>query len=143
MKYGQIIQFFSYPLQITGWCLIGIGVWLSISDYQYFRILPSYHFLSADNFILFCGVLTTFIAFLGCCGSWFEYKVLLNFYLISILVVMILEILTGSFGYFYRLTVHHQLKAELLQGIKLVRSFKCPKLKFKTLSINSKAFEFD
>lgn len=65
--------------------------------------------------------MTTFIAFLGCCGSWFESKFLLHSYLILILVVMILEILTGSFGYFYRLTVHKQLKYELLQGIKEVR----------------------
>ena len=48
---------------------------------------------------------------------------------------MILEILTGSLGYFYRLTVHKQLKYELLIGIKEVRRF------FKTLKVIKQTYK--
>jgi len=110
--------FFNLIFWITGCCLIGLGTWLAISDYQYFRILPSYHFLSAENLLLFCGLLTAIIAFFGCVGSWFEKKFLLHSYLIFILIIMVLEVLVGSLGYFYRLNVQSQLKYELLSGIK-------------------------
>ena len=98
--------------------MLSVGIWLNISYDTYARILPSYHILSADNLAIIAGATTFVIAFCGCCGAWFQSKCLLTTYLVSIVLVMILEIGAGTLAFTFRRTFSETLKQELLDGIE-------------------------
>ncbi|KAI7690392.1 Tetraspanin-9, partial [Sarcoptes scabiei] len=103
---------------LAGSCILGVGLWLFISYNTYARILPSYQLLSADNLAIFIGSITFLIAFCGCCGSWFQNKTLLMLYLISIILVMVVEIITGVVCFVYQTKISQTLQNELLNGIQ-------------------------
>ncbi|XP_054153087.1 tetraspanin-9-like [Oppia nitens] len=114
----HFLCFINLLFWILGSCVLGVGVWLSISYETYARILPSYHILSADNLAIIVGCLTFFVAFCGCCGSWFQNKCLLTTYLVSIVVLMILEISVGTLSFAFRRQLTNTLREELLDGIR-------------------------
>ncbi|CAG2173124.1 unnamed protein product [Oppiella nova] len=103
---------------VLGSCVLGVGVWLTISYETYARILPSYHMLSADNLAIAVGCLTFFVAFCGCCGAWFQNKCLLTTYLVSIVILMVLEITVGTLSFAFRRQLTNTLREELLDGIR-------------------------
>ncbi len=109
----------SSPLQtqLSGSCLVGIGLWLTLSYDTYARILPSYHLLSADNLALAIGALTFFTAFCGCCGAWFQSKTLLTVYLATVILIMVVEILLGAVCFAFQTQLGATLQSELLDGI--------------------------
>lgn len=98
--------------------MLGIGIWLTVSYDTYARILPSYHILSADNLSIIIGCLTFFVAFCGCCGAWFQNKCLLTTYLVSIVILMLLEITVGTLSFAFRRQLSRTLREELLDGIQ-------------------------
>lgn len=104
--------------QLTGSCILGIGIWLFVSYDTYARILPSYHLFSADNLAIFIGALTFLVAFCGCCGSWFQSKCLLVTYLGAIIFIMVIEIILGAACFAFQSQISQTLQAELLEGIE-------------------------
>jgi tetraspanin-9 len=114
----HFLCFINLLFWILGSCILGVGIWLTISYETYARILPSYHILSADNLAIIVGCFTFLIAFCGCCGAWFQNKCLLSTYLTSIVILMILEITVGTLSFAFRKSLTHTLRQELLDGIQ-------------------------
>lgn len=104
---------------LAGCAILGVGIWLYLAYGGYATLLPSYSALSADSLCIAAGVVTFVIAFLGCCGSWFQNKCLLITYFLLVAVMFALEFTAGTLAFLYKEGVSDALKEELKTGIRL------------------------
>lgn len=64
-------------LQLCGCGLLGVGIWLSVSQGSFATFSPSFPSLSAANMVIFIGAIVMVTGFLGCLGAIKENKCLL------------------------------------------------------------------
>lgn len=67
--------FFSF--QLCGCGLLGVGIWLSVSQGNFATFSPSFPSLSAANLVIAIGTIVMVTGFLGCLGAIKENKCLL------------------------------------------------------------------
>lgn len=67
----------SFVLQLCGCGLLGVGIWLSVSQGSFATFSPSLPALSAANMVIGIGAIVMVTGFLGCLGSIKENKCLL------------------------------------------------------------------
>ncbi|CAN7998767.1 unnamed protein product, partial [Ixodes hexagonus] len=87
---------------ILGCGMTGVGVWLHVAYGGYSTVLPTYRMLSADGLCLTAGVVTFLVAFLGCCGAWFQSRCMLVTYFVLVILIFLLEFAAGTLGFVYR-----------------------------------------
>lgn len=63
--------------QLGGCGLLGVGLWLSVSQGSFATLSPSFPSLSAANLIITLGTVVMVTGFLGCLGAIKENKCLL------------------------------------------------------------------
>lgn len=103
---------------ILGCGMTGVGIWLHLAYGGYSTVLPTHRVLSADGLCLTAGVVTFVLAFLGCCGAWFQSKCLLCTYFVLLIVIFLLEFTAGTLGFVYRKDIGRSLMHEMTTGIK-------------------------
>uniref|UniRef100_A0A3B3Z820 Uncharacterized protein n=1 Tax=Periophthalmus magnuspinnatus TaxID=409849 RepID=A0A3B3Z820_9GOBI len=74
--------FFSLYLTFLSWTLcgcglLGVGIWLSVSQGSFATFSPSFPSLSAANMVIAVGAIVMVTGFLGCLGAIKENKCLL------------------------------------------------------------------
>ncbi|GAB6033175.1 hypothetical protein CHUAL_012781 [Chamberlinius hualienensis] len=104
---------------LAGCGILGVGIWLHVAYGGYATVLPSYAALSADSLCIIAGVVTFAIAFFGCCGSWFQSRILLLLYFAIVGLVFALEVTVGSLAFVYRENLTDELRRELTRGIQV------------------------
>lgn len=67
----------SLALQLCGCGLLGVGIWLSVSQGSFATFSPSFPSLSAANMVIAIGAIVMVTGFLGCLGAIKENKCLL------------------------------------------------------------------
>uniref|UniRef100_A0A3B5MK29 Uncharacterized protein n=1 Tax=Xiphophorus couchianus TaxID=32473 RepID=A0A3B5MK29_9TELE len=77
MARGCICCVFFCAFQLGGCGLLGVGVWLSVSQGSFATLSPSFPALSAANLIITLGTVVMVTGFLGCLGAIKENKCLL------------------------------------------------------------------
>lgn len=103
---------------ILGCGILGVGLWLRFGHQGYGTLFPAYQILSADQICIATGALVFLVAFLGCCGSWFQSKCLLGAYFALVVLIFILEFIVGTLGFVYRKEVGELLQRELKAGLQ-------------------------
>lgn len=73
---GSVLSFLCV-FQLGGCGLLGVGVWLSVSQGSFATLSPSFPSLSAANLIITLGTVVMVTGFLGCLGAIKENKCLL------------------------------------------------------------------
>lgn len=63
--------------QLSGCGLLGVGIWLSVSQGSFATFSPSFPSLSAANLVITLGSVIMVTGFLGCLGAIKENKCLL------------------------------------------------------------------
>lgn len=66
-----------FPLQLCGCGLLGVGIWLSVSQGNFATFSPSFPSLSAANLVIAIGTIVMVTGCLGCLGAIKENKCLL------------------------------------------------------------------
>lgn len=66
-----------FALQLCGCGLLGVGIWLSVSQGSFATFSPSFPSLSAANMVIAIGAIVMVTGFLGCLGAIKENKCLL------------------------------------------------------------------
>ena len=64
-------------LQLCGCGLLGVGIWLSVSQGNFATFSPSFPSLSAANLVIAIGTIVMVTGFLGCLGAIKENRCLL------------------------------------------------------------------
>lgn len=67
----------SLSLQLCGCGLLGVGIWLAVSQGSFATFSPSFPSLSAANLVIAIGAIVMVTGFLGCLGAIKENKCLL------------------------------------------------------------------
>ncbi|KAH9383416.1 hypothetical protein HPB48_024658 [Haemaphysalis longicornis] len=99
--------------------MTGVGVWLHVAYGGYSTLLPTHRVLSADGLCLTAGAVTFLVAFLGCCGAWFQSRCLLATYFVLVILIFLLEFAAGTLGFVYRRHIGQSLVEEMKAGIEL------------------------
>ncbi|XP_065288138.1 tetraspanin-4 isoform X1 [Dermacentor albipictus] len=103
---------------ILGCGVTGVGVWLHVAYGGYSTLLPTHRVLSADGLCLTAGAITFLVAFLGCCGAWFQSRCMLATYFVLVILIFLLEFAAGTLGFIYRRHIGQSLMEELKVGIE-------------------------
>ncbi|CAL8292414.1 unnamed protein product [Boreogadus saida] len=78
---------------LCGCGLLGVGIWLSVSQGSFATFSPSFPALSAANMVIAIGAIVMVTGFLGCLGSIKENKCLLLSFFIVLLIILLAELI--------------------------------------------------
>ncbi|XP_063987313.1 tetraspanin-9 [Diachasmimorpha longicaudata] len=98
--------------------VLGADLWLTLSYRGYITLVPQYSFISAESILLAAGCIMFVIAFLGCCGAWFQLRFMLILYFSLVVMMFLGEFMFGALAFIFREQVSRSLKHELLSGIQ-------------------------
>lgn len=77
LLFAHLSPLFPFLLQLCGCGLLGVGIWLSVSQGSFATFSPSLPALSAANMVIGIGAIVMVTGFLGCLGAIKENKCLL------------------------------------------------------------------
>ncbi|XP_071830938.1 tetraspanin-4-like isoform X2 [Apostichopus japonicus] len=119
--YARVIKYllflFTFLFVITGIILLSLGIALHTNEHAYAELLPSFPFLNVGNLLIVVGVLVFIVSFAGCFGAMRESRCLLSVFIISLVVIFILEMLVGALGYANRNKVKSFVTNDLKHGL--------------------------
>ncbi|XP_010751912.1 tetraspanin-9 [Larimichthys crocea] len=110
---------FNLLFWLGGCGLLGVGVWLSVSQGSFATLSPSFPSLSAANLIISLGTVVMVTGFLGCLGAIKENKCLLLSFFIVLLIILLAELILLILFFVYTDKVSENAKRDLKEGLVL------------------------
>ncbi|XP_061438563.1 tetraspanin-9 isoform X1 [Rhineura floridana] len=104
---------------LCGCGLLGVGIWLSVSQGNFATFSPSFPSLSAANLVIAIGTIIMVTGFLGCLGAIKENKCLLLSFFIVLLIILLAELILLILFFVYMDKVNENAKQDLKEGLKL------------------------
>ncbi|XP_006862832.1 PREDICTED: tetraspanin-9 [Chrysochloris asiatica] len=104
---------------LCGCGLLGVGIWLSVSQGNFATFSPSFPSLSAANLVIAIGTIVMVTGFLGCLGAIKENKCLLLSFFIVLLVILLAELILLILFFVYMDKVNENAKKDLKEGLQL------------------------
>ncbi|XP_078586593.1 tetraspanin-4-like isoform X1 [Branchiostoma floridae x Branchiostoma japonicum] len=78
---GKCIQYLMFTFNLLFWLagcgILGVGIWLRVTQGDFATLVPSIPFVTAPNLCIIAGVIVMVVGFIGCCGALKENKCLL------------------------------------------------------------------
>ncbi|ERE67055.1 tetraspanin-9-like protein [Cricetulus griseus] len=106
-------------VSLCGCGLLGVGIWLSVSQGNFATFSPSFPSLSAANLVIAIGTIVMVTGFLGCLGAIKENKCLLLSFFIVLLVILLAELILLILFFVYMDKVNENAKKDLTEGLLL------------------------
>nr|XP_058937375.1 tetraspanin-9 isoform X2 [Kogia breviceps] len=91
LKYTMFL--FNLIFWLCGCGLLGVGIWLSVSQGNFATFSPSFPSLSAANLVMAIGTIVMVTGFLGCLGAIKENRCLLLSFFIVLLIILLAELI--------------------------------------------------
>ncbi|XP_033621487.1 tetraspanin-9 isoform X3 [Fukomys damarensis] len=104
---------------LCGCGLLGVGIWLSVSQGNFATFSPSFPSLSAANLVIAIGTIIMVTGFLGCLGAIKENKCLLLSFFIVLLIILLAELILLILFFVYMDKVNENAKQDLKEGLLL------------------------
>ncbi|XP_065497119.1 tetraspanin-9 isoform X1 [Caloenas nicobarica] len=120
LKYMMFL--FNLIFWLCGCGLLGVGIWLSVSQGNFATFSPSFPSLSAANLVIAIGTVIMVTGFLGCLGAIKENKCLLLSFFIILLIILLAELILLILFFIYMDKVSDSAKKDLKEGMKLYNS---------------------
>ncbi|XP_034969494.2 tetraspanin-9 isoform X2 [Zootoca vivipara] len=117
LKYMMFL--FNLIFWLCGCGLLGVGIWLSVSQGNFATFSPSFPSLSAANLVIAIGTIIMVTGFLGCLGAIKENKCLLLSFFIVLLIILLAELILLILFFVYMDKVNENAKQDLKEGLKL------------------------
>ncbi|KAG7275945.1 hypothetical protein CRUP_037236 [Coryphaenoides rupestris] len=111
---------------MCGCGLLGVGIWLSVSQGSFATFSPSFPMLSAANMVIGIGAIVMVTGFLGCLGSIKENKCLLLSFFIVLLIILLAELILLILFFVYSDKVRENAKQDLKDGLALYNTDNTP-----------------
>ncbi|KAG7214913.1 hypothetical protein INR49_005188 [Caranx melampygus] len=108
--------------KLCGCGLLGVGIWLSVSQGSFATFSPSFPSLSAANMVIAIGAIVMVTGFLGCLGAIKENKCLLLSFFIVLLIILLAELILLTLFFVYSDKVSENAKQDLKDGLALYNS---------------------
>ncbi|KAG8142695.1 hypothetical protein E2320_005894 [Naja naja] len=91
---------------MCGCGLLGVGIWLSVSQGNFATFSPTFPSLSAANLVIAIGSIVMVTAFLGCLGAIKENKCLLLSFFVVLLIILLAELILLILFFVYMDKMH-------------------------------------
>uniref|UniRef100_A0A452UGV0 Tetraspanin-9 n=1 Tax=Ursus maritimus TaxID=29073 RepID=A0A452UGV0_URSMA len=117
LKYMMFL--FNLIFWLCGCGLLGVGIWLSVSQGNFATFSPSFPSLSAANLVIAIGTIVMVTGFLGCLGAIKENKCLLLSFFIVLLVILLAELILLILFFVYMDKVNENARKDLKEGLLL------------------------
>ncbi|XP_048011159.1 tetraspanin-9 isoform X1 [Megalobrama amblycephala] len=117
VKYMMFL--FNLLFWLSGCGLLGVGIWLSVSQGSFATFSPSFPSLSAANLVITLGSVVMVTGFLGCLGAIKENKCLLLSFFIVLLIILLAELILLILFFVYTDKVSENAKQDLKDGLRL------------------------
>ncbi|XP_078239792.1 tetraspanin-4 isoform X4 [Pogona vitticeps] len=92
----QCIKYLMFVFNLLFWLggcgILGVGIWLAVTQGNFATLSSSFPSLSAANLLIITGTFVMIIGFVGCIGAIKENKCLLLSFFIMLLIVFVLEL---------------------------------------------------
>ncbi|XP_068418255.1 tetraspanin-9 isoform X2 [Eschrichtius robustus] len=120
LKYTMFL--FNLIFWLCGCGLLGVGIWLSVSQGNFATFSPSFPSLSAANLVIAIGTIVMVTGFLGCLGAIKENRCLLLSFFIVLLVILLAELILITLFFVYMDKVNENARKDLKEGLLLYNS---------------------
>lgn len=117
VKYMMFL--FNLIFWLSGCGLLGVGIWLSVSQGSFATFSPSFPSLSAANLIIILGTIVMVTGFLGWMGAIKENKFLLLSFFIVLLIILLAELILLILFFVYTDKVGEYAQQDLKEGLQL------------------------
>ncbi|XP_060759680.1 tetraspanin-9 isoform X2 [Neoarius graeffei] len=117
VKYMMFL--FNLLFWLSGCGLLGVGIWLSMSQGSFATFSPSFPSLSAANLVIILGSIVMVTGFLGCMGAIKENKCLLLSFFVVLLVILLAELILLILFFVYTDKVSENAQQDLKEGLQL------------------------
>uniref|UniRef100_A0A7N4V6W6 Tetraspanin-4 n=2 Tax=Sarcophilus harrisii TaxID=9305 RepID=A0A7N4V6W6_SARHA len=105
--------------QLGGCGILGVGIWLAVTQGNFATLSPSFPSLSAANLLIVTGTFVMVIGFVGCIGAIKENKCLLLSFFIMLLIVFLLELTVAILFFVYTDQIDTYAQRDLKKGLHL------------------------
>ncbi|XP_051885041.1 tetraspanin-4a isoform X2 [Pristis pectinata] len=117
LKYLMFL--FNLLFWLAGCGILGVGIWLAVTQGNFATLSATFPFLSAANLLIGTGTVAMVVGFLGCVGAIKENRCLLLSFFILLLVIFLVELIGGSLFCAYRVQVDAYAREDLKDGLQL------------------------
>ncbi|XP_032834022.1 tetraspanin-4-like [Petromyzon marinus] len=117
LKY--LLFVFNLVFWLGGCGVLGVGIWLSITQGGVAAVSPNLPLLSAANLLIALGAAAMLLGFLGCLGAIKENPCLLLTFFVLLLVVFLAEFVGGVLFFVYQGKIEDWAQDDLRQGLHL------------------------
>ncbi|XP_042528118.1 tetraspanin-9-like, partial [Dipodomys spectabilis] len=117
LKYAMFL--FNLVFWLCGCGLLGVGIWLSVSQGNFATFSPSFPSLSAANLVIALGAVVMVTGFLGCLGAIKENKCLLLSFFVVLLAILLAELILLILFFVYMDKVSENAQQDLKEGLLL------------------------
>ncbi|KAF6719079.1 Tetraspanin-4 [Oryzias melastigma] len=117
LRYGMV--FFNLLFWLGGCGILGVGIWLSVTQGNFATLSSSLPSLSAANLLITVGTIIMVIGCLGCVGAVKESRPLLLTFFILLLLIFFLEILCIMLFFIYQDEIDQYAQRDLKKGLQL------------------------
>ncbi|XP_017667240.1 PREDICTED: tetraspanin-4 isoform X2 [Lepidothrix coronata] len=107
------------PITLGGCGILGVGIWLAVTQGNFATLSSSFPSLSAANLLIVTGTFVMIIGFVGCIGAIKENKCLLLSFFIMLLIVFLLELTVVILFFVYTDKIDKYAQRDLKKGLHL------------------------
>ncbi|XP_076471541.1 CD151 antigen-like isoform X2 [Babylonia areolata] len=109
----SVMVIFNVIFWLTGLTFLGLGIWALISRHHYITLLGNHTYSATTFLFLSTGVLVTVVGFLGCLGALREIRCCLVLFAFLLLLVFLMEAVSGVLAYMYESAIREELARNL------------------------------
>ncbi|XP_073410459.1 tetraspanin-4 isoform X2 [Dendrobates tinctorius] len=117
MKYLMFV--FNLLFWLGGCGILGVGIWLAVTQGNFATLSSSFPSLSAANLLIATGTIVMIVGFLGCIGAIKENKYLLLSFFILLLIIFLLELIVVTLFFIYTDKIDRYAQQDLKKGLHL------------------------
>ncbi|XP_069037721.1 tetraspanin-4a [Lepisosteus oculatus] len=113
-----LMVLFNLLFWLGGCGLLGVGIWLAVTQGSFATLSSSFPSLSAANLLIAMGTIVMVVGGLGCVGAFRENKVLLLSFFVLLLLIFLLEALSIILFFAYKDEIDRYAQADLKRGLQ-------------------------
>lgn len=106
---------FNIIFWITGVTFLAVGIWALASKHDYINLLGSNTYSATTFLFLSVGVIIILVGFLGCLGALREIRCCLVTFAFLLLLIFVMEAVSGVLAYMYESAIREELARNLNQ----------------------------
>ncbi|CAH2318870.1 tetraspanin-4 isoform X1 [Pelobates cultripes] len=113
---------FNLIFWLGGCGILGVGVWLAVTQGKFATLSISFPSLSAASLFMVTGSVIMVVGFIGCLGAVTEHRCLLLTFFVVLLIIFVLEMISMILFLTYKEEFHSYAQEDLKKGLKLYKT---------------------